>query len=67
MSVDISAESNLDAIFTEIGECNILQVVRYILICIPNAVAGMYVMSYIFTANTLEYRYAFLEKNRNDY
>lgn len=56
MSVDISAESNLDSIFQEVGEFNFYQLFKYFLLCIPNAVSATYVLSYIFTSNTLDYR-----------
>lgn len=55
MAIDSSANS-LDVVFSEIGEFTYLQVARYILLCIPNAIAGMYVLTYVFTAISLDYR-----------
>lgn len=48
--------SNLDVIFTEIGEFGVFQVVSLILICIPSLFSASYVVNYIFTANPLDYR-----------
>lgn len=56
MSVDISAHSNLDAIFEEIGEFKTRQVIQFALICFPNILSAAFIMTYVFTTNTLEYR-----------
>lgn len=56
MSVDISADSNLDAIFTEIGEFGLFQVAAFLLIFIPNALSSTFVVNYMFVAKTLDYR-----------
>lgn len=56
MSVDLTAESDLDTIFAEVGEFGIYQIAIYMLICIPNALSATFVVNYMFTANTLDYR-----------
>lgn len=56
MSVDISANSNLDGILNEVGEFGLFQVVTYLLICIPSALSATIVVNYMISANTLEYR-----------
>lgn len=56
MSVDISADSNLDAIFTEIGEFGLFQVAAFLLIFVPNALSSTFVVNYMFVAKTLDYR-----------
>lgn len=56
MSVDLTAISDLDTIFAEVGEFGIYQIAIYMLICIPNAISATFVMSYMFAANTLDYR-----------
>lgn len=57
MSVDSTAGSDLDTIFAEVGEFGIYQIAIYLLICIPNALSATFVMNYMFTANTLDYRW----------
>lgn len=57
MSVDSTADSDLDTIFAEVGEFGIYQIAIYLLICIPNALSATFVMNYMFTANTLGYRW----------
>lgn len=56
MSVDISAFSNLDTIFAEIGEVGFYQITSYLLIIIPNVLSSTYVISYMFTGKSLDYR-----------
>lgn len=50
--------NGIDFLFTEIGEFGMYQVITYTLLCIPNAMMAMYVVSFVFTANALDYRYA---------
>lgn len=52
----MSDNNNLDAILTEVGEFGLYQVVTYILICIPNILSATYVVNYMISANTLNYR-----------
>lgn len=52
----MSTESNLDAVLTEVGEFGLFQVITYLLICIPSALSATYVVNYMVSANTLEYR-----------
>lgn len=56
MSVDIAANSDLDIVFAEVGEFGIYQIALFMLMCIPNALSATFVMNYMFTANTLDYR-----------
>lgn len=56
MSVDISADSNLDGILTEVGAFGVFQVISYFLISIPCALSATYVVNYMISANTLKYR-----------
>lgn len=56
MSVDISADSNLDRILTEVGEFGVYQVIAYFLISIPSALSATFVVNYMISANTLKYR-----------
>lgn len=56
MTADFGEDANLDTIFSEVGELGLFQVINYFLICIPNILAAAYVMNYVFTANTLDYR-----------
>lgn len=58
MSVDVSDDSNLDKILTEVGGFGLFQIVTYILVCIPNILAATYEVNYMITANTLDYRWA---------
>lgn len=53
MSVDIEELGNFDAILTEVGE---LQLMPFFLICLPNILSAGFITSYVFTANTLDYR-----------
>lgn len=55
MSKDIS-DSNIDVIFTEVGAFGLFQIVTYLLISIPNIISATYVVNYIISANTLDYR-----------
>lgn len=57
--MDLTAESDLDTIFAEVGEFGIYQIAIYMLICIPNALSATFVVNYMFTANTLDYRWVF--------
>lgn len=57
MSADSTADSDLDSIFTEVGEFGIYQIAIFLLICIPNALSATFVMNYMFTANTIDYRW----------
>lgn len=50
------SENNIDFLFTEIGEFSVFQLITYLLICIPNAISATYVVGYIFTSSTLDYR-----------
>ncbi|XP_055299839.1 organic cation transporter protein-like [Sitodiplosis mosellana] len=52
----MSANSNLDAVLTEVGEFGLFQVITYMLICIPSALSATYVVNYMVSANTLIYR-----------
>lgn len=56
MSVDAGIDNNLDAVFAEVGEFGVFQILSLILICIPNTLFGSYVVSYIFASYTLDYR-----------
>lgn len=56
MSIDLTAHSDLDAIFAEVGEFGLYQIGLYMLLYIPNAMSATFVMNYMFTANTLDYR-----------
>lgn len=61
MPVDIGDDADLDTIFSEVGEFGLFQVINYFLICMPNMLAAAYVMNYVFTANTLDYRLDIIE------
>lgn len=52
----MGADTNLDAILTEVGEFGVFQVFTYLLLCIPSAISATYVVNYMFSANTLDYR-----------
>lgn len=54
----MSADSNLDVILTEVGEFGLFQIVSYLLICIPSALSATYVVNYMISASSLEYRWA---------
>lgn len=56
MSIDITADSNLDGILTEVGEFGLFQVVSYMLITLPCALTATFVINYMISANTLKYR-----------
>lgn len=56
MTADDDVDTNLDTILTEVGAFGLFQVVTYLLICIPSALSASYQVSYMFSANTLEYR-----------
>lgn len=56
MTLANPSENDIDFLFTEIGEVSAFQLITYLLLCIPNAVSAMYVVGYMFTANTLDYR-----------
>lgn len=56
MSLDIGDDESLDAILTEVGAFGLFQVVSYLLISIPNILSSAYVVNYMISANTLEYR-----------
>lgn len=56
MSMDSTADSDLDTVFAEVGEFGIYQIAIFLLICIPNALSATFVMNYMFTANTVDYR-----------
>lgn len=57
MSVDLTADSSLDAILTEVGGFGLFQVATYFLICLPNILSASYVINYMISANTLDYRW----------
>lgn len=67
MSADIAARSNLDAILSEVGEFKLRQIIQFFLICIPNILSAAFLMSYVFTANTLDYRLFNLRNNNYFY
>ncbi|XP_031636514.1 solute carrier family 22 member 6-A-like [Contarinia nasturtii] len=52
----MNAESSLDVVLTEVGEFGLYQIVTYFLICIPSILSATYVVNYMVSANTLEYR-----------
>lgn len=52
----MNANTELDAVLTEVGEFGLFQVVTYLLICIPSALSATYVVNYMVSANTLVYR-----------
>lgn len=56
MSVDVTVEGNLDAIYAEIGEFGRFQIVTFALICIPNIISATFMVNYVFTANIMDYR-----------
>lgn len=56
MSIDISETSNLDSIFSEVGEFGIFQITSYLLIFIPNVLSSTFVIGYMFAAKSLDYR-----------
>lgn len=56
MSEDVAANINLDRIYSEVGEFGLFQIITFALICIPNTVSAMYVVNYIFSANSMDYR-----------
>lgn len=58
MSIDISETSNLDSIFSEVGEFGIFQITSYLLIFIPNVLSSTFVIGYMFAAKSLDYRWA---------
>lgn len=53
----MNANTELDAVLTEVGEFGLFQVVTYLLICIPSALSATYVVNYMVSANTLVYRW----------
>lgn len=50
-------DDGLDYVIQEIGEFGRFQIINYILIFIPIALSTTWLLSFIFTAATLEYRY----------
>lgn len=64
MSADISGAANLDNIFAEIGDLGIYQITSYILIFIPNVLSSSFVVSYMFAAKSLDYRWVNVEAKR---
>lgn len=57
MSIDTGADSSFDVILNEVGQFGVYQVVTYLLICIPNILSATYAVNYMFSANTLDYRW----------
>lgn len=56
MSANDDVNNNLEQIFSEVGEFGTFQIVSLILICLPSIFSASYVVNYIFTAKTLDYR-----------
>lgn len=56
MNGDEAVEHNLDHIFSEVGAFGKFQIVSFALICIPNILAATYIVNFILTANSLDYR-----------
>lgn len=57
MSVsDISPDTDLETVLTEVGAFGLYQVIIYFMICIPSTLSATYQVNYMFSANTLEYR-----------
>lgn len=56
MGVDVSGDSSLDAVLTEVGEFGLFQVFTYILICIPNLISAATFVNYMIAATTLDHR-----------
>lgn len=52
----MSADSDLESILAEVGEFGLFQIVSYILICIPSALSATYVVNFMISASSLEYR-----------
>lgn len=52
----MSADLDLETILTEVGEFGLFQIVSYILICIPSALSATYVVNFMISASSLEYR-----------
>lgn len=57
MSAVSTGVYDLDKIFEEIGEFGRFQIVSILLICIPSLLSASYVVNYIITTNTLDYRF----------
>lgn len=56
MGVVDGADHNIDAVFAEVGEFGLFQILSLLLICIPNTISATYMVNYIFATNTLDYR-----------
>lgn len=56
MSIDTNVDTNLDAIFREVGEFGRYHILIYLLICIPNIISSATFVNYMISATTLEYR-----------
>lgn len=56
MSVDMSADSSLDTILTEVGGFGLFQIFAFALVCIPTILTATYEVNYMISANTLDYR-----------
>lgn len=56
MSGDISVDSSLDTILTEVGVFGVSDAISYTLLFLANIIASTFVYNYIISANTLEYR-----------
>lgn len=59
--------TNLDEILTELGEFGKFQTIIFALLFIPIIVTPFYLLSYIFTASQLDYRYCTLKKKNEKY
>ncbi|XP_037026625.1 organic cation transporter-like protein isoform X1 [Bradysia coprophila] len=56
MSADTNDDTNLDAIFREVGEFGRYHIFIYLLISIPNIISSATFVNYMISATTLEYR-----------
>lgn len=50
------SDHNIDAIFAEIGEFGLFQILSLFLICIPNTISATFMVNYIFATNNLDHR-----------
>lgn len=56
MSIDISADGNLDTILTEVGGFGVFHVFAYFFLCIPNTISGSTFVNFMFSGANLEHR-----------
>lgn len=51
------SDNDLDYVLSEIGECGMQQMWKYVLIFVPIALSAIYAISFIVTGSSLDYRY----------